>query len=143
MEAPLSDVTPMRPLPEPGELTRPFWEGAARGALLHPRCDDCGQAFFPPHVVCQKCRSAGWSWVESAGRGTVYSFTVVHRAPQPGFDPPYVLAVVDLDERLELMTNLVGVSPDDVRIGQRVRVEWRSFGDITLPMFTPDEEAPR
>ena len=72
MEAPLSDVTPMRPLPEPGELTRPFWEGAARGALLHPRCDDCGQAFFPPHVVCQKCRSAGWSWVESAGRGTVW-----------------------------------------------------------------------
>lgn len=141
MDAPLSEGAAVRPLPQPSVLTQPFWDAAARHELVHPRCDDCGQAFFPPHLVCQKCRSSAWSWVESAGRGTVYSFTIVHRAPQPGFDPPYVLAVVDLDEGLELMTNLVGVDPDEVRIGQRVRVEWHSFGDVTLPMFTPDEEA--
>lgn len=133
----------IRPLPEPTGLTRPFWDAAATGVVVHPRCDACAQAFFPPHLVCPACRSSRWSWATSAGRGSVYSFTVVHRAPRPGFDPPYVLAVVDLDEGLELMTNLVGVEPDAVSIGQRVRVEWRRFAGVTLPMFTPDEEAAR
>lgn len=129
-----------RPLPVPSPLTEPFWAAAERRELLHPRCDVCGRAFFPPHLACPHCRAAQWSWVRSAGRGEVYSFSVVHRAPQPGFATPYVIAVVDLDEGFELMTNLVDVEPDRVRIGQRVRVTWHEEQDAVLPMFRPDEE---
>lgn len=130
----------LRPLPEPTAVTAPFWDAAARGVLIHPRCCECERAFFPPHLACPHCRATSWSWVESAGRGEIYSFSVVHRAPQPGFDPPYVIAVIDLDEGFELMTNIVDTEPTDVRIGQRVRVTWREEGDAVLPMFTRDEE---
>lgn len=130
-----------RPLPQANEVTKPFWEAATSHRLLHPRCDACGRAFFPPGLVCPRCRAAQWSWSESAGLGEIYSYSVVHRAPQPGFDPPYVLGVVDLDEGFELMTNIVGVAPDEVRIGQRVQVTWREEGGMVLPMFTSHEEA--
>lgn len=137
----VESVETLRPLPQPSEVTAPFWEAATRRQLIHPRCAECGRAFFPPHLACPHCRSMRWSWDESAGRGEIYSFSVVHRAPQPGFDPPYVIAVVDLDEGFELMTNIVQVSPAAVRIGQRVRVSWLEAGDMTLPVFAPDEEA--
>lgn len=132
-------MTELRPLPAPTEWTAAFWEAAARHQLIHPRCDECARAFFPPHLACPRCRSTAWSWVESAGRGEIYSFSVVHRAPQPGFDPPYVIGVVDLDEGFDLMTNIVQTPPAAVRIGQRVRVSWLEVDDMVLPVFTPDE----
>lgn len=130
-----------RPVPRPNEVTKHFWDAAAERRLVHPRCEECRTAFFPPQLVCPHCRATKWSWVESSGRGEIYSFSVVHRAPQPGFDPPYVIAVVDMDEGFELMTNIVGMVPGDVRIGQRVRVTWHEAGGAVLPMFAPDEGA--
>ena len=132
----------MRPLPQPSELTRPFWDAAAGQRLLHPRCDACGRAFFPPHAVCPGCRAASWSWQESVGLGTVHSSTVVHRAPQEGFSTPYVIAVVDLGEGFELMTNIVGTDALDVTVGQRVRVAWQRVGVTVLPVFETDPETP-
>lgn len=129
----------LRPLPEPTAVTAPFWDACARGVLMHPRCDDCERAFFPPHLACPHCRAVSWSWAESAGLGEIYSFSIVHRAPQPGFALPYVIAVVDLDEGFELMTNIVGTEPNSVRIGQRVRVAWHDEGGAVLPAFGPDE----
>ena len=126
-----------RPLPHPNALTRPFWDASARRELVFPRCGACEGAFFPPQLCCPRCRSRDWDWDVSRGAGTVYSHTVVPRAPQPGFDPPYVLAVVDLDEGFELMTNVVGTAPDDVRIGQRVQVDWLAVDDVVLPVFVP------
>lgn len=140
MEEVMESVGLQRPLPQPTEVTRPFWGAAASRRLIHPRCGECARAFFPPHLACPHCRATSWSWVESAGRGEIYSFSVIHRAPQPGFDPPYVIAVVDLDEGFELMTNIVETAPAGVRIGQRVRVAWREEGDVVLPMFVPDGE---
>jgi uncharacterized protein len=129
-----------RPLPQPTAVTSPFWEAARGHKLVHPWCARCQQAFFPPHLLCPHCRSAGWSWSQSQGRGVVYSFSVVHRAPLPGFEPPYVLAVVDLHEGFELMTNVVGVRPDRVHIGMRVEVTWLEAGDQALPVFRPVDE---
>lgn len=127
-------------MPRPTEVTRPFWEAAAKRRLIHPRCEECRAAFFPPHLACPHCRATHWAWAQSSGRGEIYSFSVVHRAPQPGFDPPYVIAVVDLDEGFELMTNIVDTAPADIRIGQRVRVTWHKAGDTVLPVFAPVEE---
>jgi hypothetical protein len=97
-------------------------------------------------VACPHCLSTDWAFEPSTGRGTVYSYTVVHRPPQPGFDPPYVLAIVDLDEGWSMLTNVVGVEPGDVRIGQRVAVRFEDVTDeVALPCFAPatGEAAPR
>jgi hypothetical protein len=75
--------------------------------------------------------------VDSAGVGTVYSFTVVHRAPHPAFVTPYVVAIVTLDEGFEMLANLA-CEPASVAIGQRVRVAFRALTpEISLPLFAP------
>ena len=97
-----------RPRPTPSELTAPFWAAARERRLVRPRCNSCGRSFFTPQVACPVCLSEDWSYVDSAGRGTVYSFTVVHRAPSPALSAPYVLAVVELiDEGWSMLTNVV------------------------------------
>jgi hypothetical protein len=80
-------------------------------------------------------------WTDASGFGTVYSFTVVRRNPNPAFAArlPYVLALVDLDEGVRIHTNLVGCDPDAVHVGQRVRVCFEDIDDAhTVPLFTPD-----
>jgi uncharacterized OB-fold protein len=86
-------------------------------------------------VCCPACLSEDWEWVASSGRGTVYSYTVVHRPPGPGFTAPYVVAIVDLDEGWQMLTNL-RAAPAVVRIGVSVRVAWEPVGDgQLLPVF--------
>src|SRR5438105_14741017 len=79
-------------------LTAPFWAAAAGRVLVRPVCADCGRNFFSPQIACPACLSENWSYLPSSGRGTVYSATVVHKAPSPDFDVPYRLAVVELEE---------------------------------------------
>lgn len=129
-----------RPVPEPTELTRPFWEAARRGELVVPRCSGCGLRFFVPEPVCPGCMSADWRYEPSSGRGTVYSVTVVHRAPGPGFDVPFALAVIDLDDGATMLSHVLGPEPDDVRVGARVRVDFRRLTEeIALPCFVPTD----
>lgn len=122
-------------------LTRPFWDAAARRQLVRPWCPTCGRSHFTPQLACPHCLSEGWTWEPSVGRGAIYSHTVVHRAPQAGFEVPYVVADVDVDEGWHLMTNVVGCPPTSVHAGQRVRVAWvETTGGTVLPMFEPDVE---
>ncbi|WP_433461880.1 Zn-ribbon domain-containing OB-fold protein [Spirillospora sp. CA-128828] len=131
-----------RPLPVPTQLTQPFWEGTRRGELRIPRCADCGERFFVPEPVCPGCMSENWSYEPSSGRGSVYSVTVVHRAPGPGFEVPFALAVIDLDGGGTLLSHVVDVEPHSVAIGTRVRVSFRALDDIiTLPCFVPEDHS--
>jgi len=131
-----------RPVPRPTPLSEPFWEAARRGELVIPHCPACGLRFFVPEPACPGCMSGDWRYEASAGRGAVYSVTVVHRAPGPGFDAPFALAVVDLDDGGTLLTHVDAADPDDVVIGMRVRVDFRPFTDrITLPYFVPENPA--
>lgn len=101
-------------------------------------CDRCGNQWFTPTLTCPVCRSEAWTWTRSSGKGTVYSFTVVHRAPVPGIGVPYVLADVDLDEGWHMMTNILGCAPSTVRIGMAVSVTWLEVADdAVLPVFVP------
>jgi uncharacterized OB-fold protein len=125
-----------RPAPIPTALTAPFWEAAARSTLVRQVCGACGQNFFTPRLACPNCLSESWSWEESSGRGRIYSFTVCHRAPVPGFSVPYVLAIVELDEGWSMLTNLVDGEPSEIDIGTQVQVAWLSVADgQTLPVF--------
>lgn len=126
------------PLPRPTELSRPHWEGCRVGELRFLRCADCGHAIFIPQPVCGACFGENLEWVVSSGRGRVYSFTVVHRAPQPVFETPYVVAIVELEEDWTMLTNLVDCAPEQVRIDLPVEVCFRKASEeITLPCFRP------
>lgn len=127
-----------RPAPRPSILSQPFWDSTAQHRLIRPYCLHCKVSFFPPQLCCSLCLEKDWIWVPSEGLGTVYSHTTVYRAPLAGFDVPYVLAIVDLEDGFSMMTNVVGIDPDDVSIGIRVAVQWEVRGDICLPVFAPD-----
>lgn len=119
-------------------LTGEFWAGVDRGELLRPVCRRCERSFFTPQVVCPLCGSGQWSYEPSAGLGVVYSFTVVHRPPEPAFEAPYVLAVVDVTEGWGLLTWIVGCPTDEVRIGMEVQVRFTAGPDgALLPAFAP------
>ena len=129
-----------RPLPRIDEESRGFWEALARHELYFQRCRACHTARFPPRAVCPACLSSATEWIRASGRGTVYTFTVTHQNPAPGFREalPYVLAIVELAEGPRIMTNIVGCAPDSVRIGMPVEVVFEDVTpEVTLAKFRP------
>jgi uncharacterized OB-fold protein len=130
--------TPRRPAPGISDDTRFFWDGAREGKLLIQRCKGCGTLRHPPGPVCSSCHSFEWDALQSSGRGTVYSFVVMHYPEVPPFDYPNPIALVELEEGTRLVAQLVGVDPSKVEIGQAVQVEFNRFdGDLVLPQFRP------
>ncbi len=108
----------------------PFWDAAGRGVLLLKTCDDCGRPHWYPRTVCPLCGSTRLQWSESAGRGEIYSFSIVRRAAEP-----YVLAFVKLDEGPVVMTNIVDTPHDSLSIGMRTRVIFRPAAEGRLMPF--------
>ena len=150
--APPAPAAPLLPLPQPDPATQPYWDSLRAHALRLPWCLTCGRAFFYPRPVCPRCLGADLEWRPASGRGTLYSFTVVHRAPPPPPPPagaatgawagavPYVVALVDLEEGVRLMANLVGVAPQPaaLRIGAPLVLEYEDVTpEVTLPRFRP------
>jgi len=107
-----------RPIPDPDGTQRPFFEAAARGELRYQRCPECGHAQFYPRAVCTAC-GASPEWANASGRGTVHTFTVVRQNLMPPFreELPYVVAMVELEEGVRMMTNVTDCAPDDVHVG--------------------------
>jgi uncharacterized OB-fold protein len=113
-------------------LSLPFWEAANRRQLVIQRCRACGHHQFYPRPFCIRCSSDDVEWVEARGTGTIYSQTTIRVQLLPELPPPYVAAIVELDEGPRLATNIVGAS----RIGDRVRVSWRERdGKPPVPVF--------
>lgn len=131
---------PRRPRPVVNRDNAGFWEGVARHVLLFQRCDACGTARFPWLPGCNACGSAEWSAVEASGSGTVYSYVVMHHPPFPAFDPPYAVALVELAEGVRIVSNVVGVPCEEVRIGMPVELEFLRVDDaLELPVFRAAE----
>lgn len=122
----------------------PFWEGCRRHELLVQRCNSCQRFYFYPRGVCPHCWSSDVEWTRSAGRGRVYSYSIVRRATPPvgpafAAKIPYVVAIVELeDTETRLLTNIVGCDPDSVAIGMPVAVAFQEVGtDAVIPVFEP------
>ncbi len=129
-----------RPLPVPDLDSEPYWKAAREHKLMLPRCRDCGHIEFPPRHYCRNCKSLNLQWTEMSGRGTVYTFSIMRDTLVRGLDPPYVVARVELDEQpgLQLVSNIVGIPVDQVRIGMPVEVTFEDVtDDISLPQFKP------
>lgn len=129
----------------------PFWTGGECGELLIIRCRACLRFFHPPAPVCWRCRSTDVAPEPVSGRGTVAAYTVNWHPWIPGFDPPYVVAMVELDEErdVRLTTNVVGVPVEQVEIGMVVEVffeRWTPMdgqpgeddeNSVWVPLFRP------
>ena len=128
-----------RPAPGVSDDNRFFWEGVKQGKLLIQRCKSCGDLHHPPGPVCPKCQSFDWDTIESSGKGTVYSFVVMHYPEVPPFEYPNPVGLIELEEGVRLIAQLVGIKPGDVQVGQKVQVEFNTFndGELTLPQFRP------
>lgn len=137
-EEPVGPQPEGTPLPRPTPLSAPHWDGCREGELRIQRCNSCGQHVFIPQPACTRCFGTDLEWVVVEGRGTVYSYTVVHRPQRPQFKVPYIVAIVEFAEGFHLMTNLIGIEPERVRIGMKVEVEFVEKSEtITLPYFRP------
>lgn len=125
----------------PTNETLPFWNGAREGRLVLQRCARCERFRHYPREICPHCFSSSFVWAECKGTGTVYSFTVVHRAPSKAFasQVPYVVANIELAEGVHMMSRIIDCSPDRVDVGMSVRVRFDDVGGVHLPVFVLDE----
>ena len=127
--------------PETEGLSAEFYALAAQGKLHVQRCKACGVHRHPPRFMCAECGSAQWEWAPVNGTGEVFSWTVTHKALDPGWAPeaPYATLVVELDEGARLIGGLRGLAPDDLHFGMRVRAELEPAGErAALIYFVPN-----
>jgi uncharacterized OB-fold protein len=121
-------------------LTEPYWAGCKIGKLVLQRCADCGTFRHPPAPICSACRSMRAEWTERSGRGTVYTYTLIHHPVHPKLmeHVPYNVVLVTLEDApgVRIVSNLVDVAPQDVRIGLSVEVIFEeTASDTRVPRF--------
>lgn len=135
-------VSPARIIPELHEHNRPFWTGGGDGQLLIQRCTRCSLWVHPPAADCPDC-SGPLEAEPVSGRGEVYTYTVNMHPFHPAVPPPYVIAVVQLEEQddLRIATNIVDVAPEAVDIGMPVEVRFERHeldsDTVYFPVFAP------
>lgn len=137
MERPVAE--PGRYLPQPTPETQHFWDGAKQGELRLQRCADCSHAYFPPRPFCPACGSRSVGVFAASGKARLYSYVIHHRAP-PGFEAPYAIAVVELEEGPRMMTNIVDCAqtPAALELDMALEVTFQDMSDdIALPLFRP------
>jgi hypothetical protein len=124
------------PTPRPSLASKPYWEGCRQHQLLYQRCAACSACGLGAFSVCGKCHATTPVWEESAGKGALYSWTVVWRPPDPAFRVPYAPAVIRLDEGFWMMSAVIGCEPEALHEDLRLAVEFHPISDqITLPYF--------
>ena len=128
----MSDKNFKVPVPEINEESRPFWDATAEGKLLVKKCTDCGEYHYYPRSICPFCMSDNTEWRQSTGKGTVYTYSVMRRSSSP-----YCIAYVTLDEGITMMTSIINVDFDKIKIGMEVHVSFVDTGEgCALPYFT-------
>ena len=125
------------PLPLPDLDTQPFWDGCQEGRFLVPRCGACGETRWPPGPMCPACQSQDTEWIESSGRGTVYSWVVAaHPVAEVLVDQvPYVVGLIELEEGVRVVGNVEGCDPGEVEAGMAVELFFEEAGGMRLPNF--------
>lgn len=138
----MNAASPKRPSPDTRNAGAEYWQAAANGALLVPLCTECNRTFWHPRPRCPRCGSSKVLWRQSAGKGTIYTYTVVRQSTDPYFKAhlPYVVAMVTLDEGPRIMSNIVECDVDNVRIGNRVSVAFDVVApNVGIPVFRCEE----
>jgi uncharacterized OB-fold protein len=127
-------------LPTPDDDSAVYWQAARERKLLIKRCADCGRANFYPRPFCSHCWSESVAWEEASGKATLYTWSIVRRNDLPPFGQrvPYIVAIVELEEGVRMMTNIEDCAEDQIRIGMPLQVDFRVETDeFTFPVFRP------
>ena len=128
-----------RTLPKPTPETQHYWDGARDGELRLQRCNACDHAYFPPRPFCPECSSRDVAVFKASGRGTLYSYVINHMK-SPGYEPPFAIAVVELEEGPRMMANILDCpqTPEALVLDMPLEVTFEKLTDeITLPQFRP------
>ena len=127
-----------RPAPTADAQSAPFFDGAARGALMLLKCPKCSRYAFPLQDVCTNCLEPGLDWVEASGDATLHTFGVMHHLYHPGFagELPYNVAVVELTEGPR-MSARIDAANDSLEVGMALRVAFEQAGEVSVPVFKP------
>jgi len=132
-----------RPLPVPSAWSAPFWQAARERRLVIQHCADCATPIMYPRRFCPACLGENLHFVPARGTGTIYTLTTQMLAAPSGFTPllPYIIAIIRLDEGVQMMSNLVGANAHTARIGDRVVVDFQvtENPEIVLPVFYLEE----
>ncbi|MFF2486177.1 Zn-ribbon domain-containing OB-fold protein [Microbacterium sp. NPDC058062] len=136
------DATTARPHPVPTPETEHFWEGTRQDELRLQKCSDptCATTYFPPRPFCPSCGSRDVQVFPASGRATLASYVISH-LPAPGFEPPYAIALVDLEEGPRMMTSIVEAppTPEALELDMPLTVRFLRLSDaISLPVFAPE-----
>ena len=129
-----------KPLPHVDEESRPFFEALQRHELYVQRCRECGDLRYHPRALCTNCLSSRTEWLRARGTGKIYTFTVTYQNQSAGFREslPYVMAWVELDEGVKMLTNIIDCPPEQVKIGMPVEVVFEDVTpEVTLTKFRP------
>jgi uncharacterized OB-fold protein len=128
-----------RPLPQPSVWSAPYWEAAKQQKFVIQACKDCDNPIMYPRKFCPHCLGDDLEFRASPGTGEIYTMTTQVAGPPSGFSDrlPYVVAVIKLDEGVQLMSNIIGENRQDAKIGDRVTVDFEQAedGDTVLPVF--------
>lgn len=128
-----------RIIPQPTPETKHYWEGAKAGELRLQTCNSCNHTYFPPRPFCPACGSRDVKVIKASGKGRLYSYIINH-LPAPGYTPPFVVAVVELEEGPRVMTNIVDCpqTPEAMELDMPLEVTFEHLDDeISLPQFKP------
>lgn len=135
-------MSPTAPVPKPRPVVAPwgkhFWDECRAHRLVLQYCPGCDLRIFYPRMACPRCLSTDLGWVEASGRGTVYSYTVVEANAPSAFvqDVPYVVAVIRLEEGVQMLSNVVDTPHEALRCDLPVEVVFERLDDeFTLPKF--------
>jgi uncharacterized protein len=128
--------------PAPGRDDEFFWAGIAQERLSARRCAQCAYLQHPPSPMCPRCGSPDWEVTGLAGTGSVYSWIVSRHPSQPDDEDARIVALIDLDEGIRMVSNLQGIQERDITPGLRVQVSFPEVGGVKLPQFSPVTERP-
>jgi uncharacterized OB-fold protein len=130
-----------RPAPVLTEDNHWFWDAARDGKIVAQKCSACHRFRHPPRPMCPWCHSLQFEITELSGLGEVYSYSILHHPQNPAFEYPVIAALIELEEGVRVLSNLVDVQPEDVRIGMPVAVDFRpTLRDAQVPVFRPRSE---
>lgn len=127
---------PQRIKPALGHDNEWWWQRVEQGELVIQKCSACGALRHPTRPMCGECQSTDWESVPASGRGTIYSFVVIHYPEVPGYTYPLIVAVVDMEEGTRFVSNVVDIEPEEVEIGMSVQASVELVDDeMKLPVF--------
>ena len=129
-----------KPIPVPDAISAPFFDGAREGKLMLQHCAACNAWSFPVRERCPHCFAAKLEWRPASGRGSLYTFTIMHQVMNPGVasSVPYNVAQVDLEEGVRMVSNVVGIGNADLRPGMKLEVVFEDVGEnVSIPKFRP------